>query len=212
MCQHRAMDPGRTKPEQDVFLGTADIIHRVELAQANPVSRWVGSVRLYVVSTLSLLMGLGMVAMAWRTFRAPPHAHVHEAAAQSAGPAVAEQAGGPPPRGAEAPAVSSHVRPAGPKAAVAPERAGPQPLRVTVLHQSGALWLDGAKVAEKKHAWSGHVAPGRHQLAVRVGGHMMRHAFEVEGQPVSIVVDPLQQSFRVNVGHTGHHVGRSRAH
>jgi hypothetical protein len=203
------MDQGRFKPPQDVFLGTADIIHRVTLAQANPVSRWVGGMRFYAVLSLSLVVGLSILMVAWRTFTASPKAA--EVADQSADGDVPQEILGPSAANDPVPSHKSHARPG---AAPAPpaDRAGSQPIRVFLLVQPGAMWLDGHKVAHNKHAWSGHVAPGEHQLAVRIGGHVLRHTFVVEGQPLAIVVDPVKQSFKVSVGHSGHRAGRWRSH
>ena len=219
MCQHEAMDHGHTKPDKDIFLSTADIIRQVELAQANPVSRWMETLRLYLVLGLSLTVGLGILALAWRAFSPSPRPSADVAAAHGpSSSAVAQEAQGKDGGGSEASGRSARPRPAPAKAAAASAAApvshpaGPQPLKITLLRQSGTLWLDGSKMAEKKHGWSGQVAPGSHQLTVRIGGQTMRHSFVVEGHPVHILVDPAHKSFQIGMGHAHQASGRGRAH
>ncbi len=81
---------------------------------------------------------------------------------------------------------------------------------INVQQQPATLWLDGTKIADKKHAWSGKLMPGNHQLAVRVGGRMMRHGFVVGANALTIVVHPTQQRFEVTSAGKSRRASRSR--
>lgn len=193
-----SMESGRTKPDKDVFLGTADIIAQVKLAQGRAAWRWFGAIRLYLLALGSIVLGLFILSSYWRALPihrrtgAPPVAPV-AAAEPSAAPGLPTQAPAAPPAGQEA----------------APS-AKPLAIKVTLTHQSGAMWIDGTKVADKKRVWSGHLPPGNHQLAVRVGGHMMRHTFVVENEPLHVTLDPVRQTFVVSSSGRGHRSMRLR--
>src|SRR4051812_14815921 len=122
------MDHGHTKPDKDLFLGTADIIRQVELAQANPVSRWMGTLRLYLVLGLSLTVGLGILALGWRAFSTSSEKRPSVAAHDDGGvDAVAQEAPAEASGGSEGSGRSSRARPVSAKSAVATGAAVPAP-------------------------------------------------------------------------------------
>lgn len=187
------METGRTKPDKDVFLGTADIIAQVKLAQARPGWRWLSAIRLYVVALFSLIAALFLLVSYWRAL---PTIRRSNSNPQALSPSVPSESA------AEAASGAGRLPPTQPLQ--------PLPIKVVLSHASGAIWMDGTKVADKKRVWSGNLPPGNHQLAVRVGGHMMRHTFVVESEGLHIALDPVRQSFVVSSAGKGHRAARQR--
>lgn len=187
------MESGRTKPDKEAHLGTADIIAQVKLAQAHPMWRWFGAIRLYVFAGVSLVLGLIILASYWRAL---PHLRRADVRATAEAPSAT-------PRQATGAAAGHGAAQDSAQPPQAPP-AQPLPIKVALTRQAGAIWIDGTKVADKKRSWSGHLAPGNHQLAVRVGGHMMRHTFVVEAEALHIALDPVRQSFVVSSSGKGH--------
>lgn len=192
------MQPGRSPPVKEVFLGTAEIIRRVRDAQASSLTRWIGTARFYALVAVTCVVACALGLVAWR--------ERHTGAVHTESPE-------PPQIVVKAPDEPQNATGQGrgiPSAAPVGRHAARQPVTVRLTQRRAAtVWLDGAKVADRNHQWVGHLSQGKHELAVRVGGHMLRHTFEVGAHPVKITVDPVSHAFNVAGRQGGHRAAPS---
>ena len=214
------MEKLRAKPQQEPFLGTAEIIRRVQAAQAEPSNRWLSrgpqtkwlALAVMTVGLCGTARWLVVQDVAPRPSPWKAAAGVVEAAPELA-PAL-ELAPAPEVAPAAAARGKAHTSARGPKSA-ASHRHGGSPVararqvQVHITGQVGTIWLDGSEVSHGERTWNGPLTVGSHQLAVRVGGHMVRRSFEVGNSGLAIIVDPAQQSIVVHGLQAGHRAARA---
>lgn len=204
------MDKLRAKPEQEPFLGTAEIIRRVRAAQRRPMGSWLPGMWATSLAALAVV-ALGVGAMAGLLLLRDESARGKRGdsrdlptAASTGGPGAGPMA---PARAKSAPSAHRPEPAAGHRGAASATRA--YEVQVRIKDHVGTVWVDGGEVSHGARAWHGPLAVGHHQLAVRAMGQMMRHKFEVSHGDLTITVDPAHARVLVRGAQGGHSADRS---